>query len=108
MDDEKKEATARLEFFKSAILVPAMTYPSWCKTSEDRVASDYCAVETALWASLGVQIGYFTAIDASELISSSEGVFQAWSNLQSQQNIAPNQHWAKIIQQMEGGPPSLN
>jgi len=106
MSDREKDVTANLEFFKSAILEPALENEYGFDV--EGPVSDFGAVEAAHWAWLGVQIGYFDGKDAQELISSSNGVFRAWSNLQHRQIISPEDRWANVIRIAESGQPALN
>src|SRR5258708_20681728 len=108
MSDQEKHATAGLEFFRSAILDPALEVQSFFDFEDSNTVSDFGAVEAAHWAWLGVQIGYFDGKDAQELISSSEGVFKAWLNLRNREIISSDDDWAKIIRQAESGQLSLN
>jgi hypothetical protein len=112
MSDLERDAADNLEFFKSAILDPAIESRSSTEYTghniERSIVSDFGAIEAAHWAWLGAQIGYFDGKDVQELISSSEGVFEAWSNLRNLQVISPGERWADVIRAMEGGPPVLN
>lgn len=73
-----------LEFFKAAILEPALASPS-----EQGNSQDFGYVEAANSACLGAQIGYFDANEAYELIATYQtAIFLAWHRL-TQRNIAP-------------------
>lgn len=101
MSDTEKDAMTSLEFFKSAILDPALLQQSFVGVEGRRTVSEFGAIEAAHWACLGVKIGYFVGKDAQELISSSEGVFKAWSNLHNRQIISPNDRRANVIRLAE-------
>jgi hypothetical protein len=109
MSNEENTKTANLDFFKSAIVEPAL---SMQRTSRLRgladVVSDLSVIEGAHWASLGAQIGYFDEEAAEELVSSSQEAFNAWSNLQSRNILSPQEDWARVIRVGEGGHPTLN
>lgn len=107
MSGHEKDATANLEFFRSAILWPTLDLRAHSDVLASTV-SDLGAIEAVHWARLGVYIGYFDGKDAQELISSSEGVFQAWSELQNLQIITPEDDWANVIRPGERGEPALN
>jgi hypothetical protein len=91
------DTTNNLKFFNEAILGPAL------RLREDHphgVVGNLGAVDAASLASFGADIGYFDGDKAYELVSSSEGVFRAWSNLHDLAN------WA-IIQEGKEGKPTL-
>src|ERR1700683_4644358 len=122
MPDRETDLIANLDFFKSAILEPALRDQSifnpWLPVhspEKGRVylpmgspTSDFGAVEAAHWAWLGTRIRYFDGKAARELISSSKGVFKAWFNLQARKIISPEDEWASVIRPGEYGQPDLN
>jgi len=109
MSDHENDTTSNLEFFKAAILEPALTTQSLFESEKPgSTVSDFGAIEAANWALLGGLIGYFDGKDAQELISSSQGIFKAWSNLHDRQIISPEEEWARIIRPTESGLPTLN
>jgi hypothetical protein len=109
MSDLEKNVTANLEFFNTAILLPALRDHLIFSVGEaSSTVSDFGAIEAAHWAWLGVQVGYFDAKDAHELISSSEGIFKAWTNLRDRQIVSPKDDWASVFQIGESGEATLN
>jgi len=109
MNENGNDAAGNLEFFRSAILEPTLRHQSVrALVGDGRTVSDFGAIETAHWARLGVRIGYFDAKAALELFSSSDEVFEAWSNLKSREIISPDDDWARIIRLGESGKPFLN
>jgi len=111
MSDHEKDRTDNLEFFESAILDPALKAQAFFDFDigeTDSTVSDFGAIEAAHWAWLGVRIGYLERMDTQELISSSKGIFKAWSNLQNRQIISPEDRWANVIQPRKSGQLALN
>lgn len=105
MSDDKSNATANLEFFKAAILHPALRHQRfWDDREAGSTVADFGAIEAAHWAWIGVVSGYFDGKAAYDLISSSKGVFNAWSNLRDRGVISAEDDLAAIItQKAEGG-----
>jgi hypothetical protein len=99
MRDSENDAKANLEFFRSAILEPALGH---LRRREYFSVSMCGVIEAARWARLGAQIGYFDPKDAYELISSSWGVFEESFASQAQNSRAGDLE--RTIRQGESGP----
>lgn len=108
MSDNERDATANLEFFTSAILEPALEDQQSFGSAENVSVSNFGAIEAALWLRLGVQIGYFNAKRANQLISQLTQVYTAWQDLSSRGIISPDDDWAHIIRLGETGQVELN
>jgi hypothetical protein len=98
MSDEKL-TKANIEFFKSAILAPALHSPG-------DMAPEFGPVESVHWALLGAQIGFLNPQNAFDLIGHSENVFEAWTRLREQ--FPELGEWLTVITEEAAGKPVLN
>lgn len=101
------DTAANLQFFRSAILDPALESQRSYGTVEDIIVANFSVLEAAHWAQLGARMGYLDARQAVELISSSEPVFNAWHLLRRDEIISPEDYLGRIIHQEQGGKPSV-
>jgi len=97
MSGDRTVTASNLEFFRAAILEPALGYTRRDLDEVERASWYLGAVEAAHWAALGGQIGYFEGEDAYQLIADSKEVFDAWINLVNQNVISRAEPWAKVV-----------
>lgn len=102
MSEDRTVTAYNLEFFKTAILEPALRYTRREVEDAERACGDLGAVEAAHWAALGAQIEYFEGEDAYQLIADSKEVFGAWANLVNQNVISASEPWAKVVTESGG------
>jgi hypothetical protein len=102
MIDNENDAAANLEFFKSAILEPALEVWWLLALGERRsTVSAFGVVEATRWLGLGVQIGYFDGNQAQNLLSTEERVLDASYELQEWGLIPPEEKWDDVVRMAE-------
>jgi hypothetical protein len=96
---ETNNTSANRDFFNSAVLQQAVQ-----SKGIKSIHGHLGVIEAAHWARLGVQVGYFKADDALQLLASAaHHVFDAWSVLTTH-GVLPLDHvWAGIFQKQESG-----
>jgi hypothetical protein len=108
MSDVEIDTAANLEFFNFAVLRPAIESLGLRGLGPESIVSSFGLIEAASWAKLGVQIGYFDAKGATELIFSSREILDAWRRLAALDLHASKESWADIFQMNESGALTVN
>lgn len=98
MNEADSNTKSNLAFFESAILAPAETAFDLSEVfrEEDSLDGYFGIIEAALWARLGILIGYLDVKDVQGFLSTARAS-RAWSVLSTQAVGSLEHEWANVI-----------